>query len=93
MAIAGPEHGSHPVLIEITRTHLVWIQADTPELAREHAEKNPQDLLRAPQAVPVDASVDVAALTEAAAAWLDVEGEQYERLDRYFAAARTGNER
>lgn len=28
-----------------------------------------------------------------AAAWLDLDGEQYERLDRYFAAARTGDAR
>lgn len=94
MSIAGLEPGSHPVLIEITRTHLVWVAADNPEQARKNAETNPQDLLRAAQtAVPVDGSIDIAALSEDTAAWLDLDGDQYERIDRYFADARTAGTR
>jgi hypothetical protein len=84
----------HSVLIEITRTGLVWITADTPAQARREADKNPQQLTEAPQAArPVDGSIDVAALTEDAAAWLDLDGNEYERLDLYFAAQRIGGAR
>ena len=84
----------HPVLIEITRTHLVWIAADTPAQATREADKNPQQLTAAPGATrPVDGSIDIAALTEDAAAWLDLDGDQYERIDRYFAAQGSGGAR
>lgn len=93
MAVADPVPGYHPVLIESTRTFLVWLQADSPEQACKHAEANAQELLCAPLALPVDASIEVAALSEDAAAWLDLGGEQYARIDRYFSDTRTGGAR
>ncbi len=81
----------HPVLIEITRTHLVWVQADSQHVACCEAEKNPQVRAAAPgAAVPVDVSVEVAALSEQTAAWLDADEETYRRLDEYFAATPAG---
>jgi hypothetical protein len=84
---------SHPVLIERTHTYLVWIQADTPAAARRAAEKDPGAFLGEPDPVPVDASTDAALLGEDTAAWLDLDGEAYQRLDDYFAAASTGGQR
>jgi hypothetical protein len=81
----------HPVLIEITRTHLVWVQAESRHVALCEAEKNPLVRAGAPgAAVPVDVSVEVALLGEQTAAWLDADGETYRRLHEYFAAGRAG---
>jgi hypothetical protein len=80
----------HSVLIETTRTYLAWIQADTPAAARWMAEKNPGQFLDDPEAcdgAPVDASTDIAPVSEQTAAWLDLAPEAYARLDDYFAAA------
>jgi hypothetical protein len=95
-ALGWPQHPApgrtlHPVLVEITRTHLVWVEAESQQAARLEAEKNPQVRAAAPDAaVPVDVSVQVAELSEPAAAWLDADPETYQRLDAYFAAARAG---
>src|SRR5437879_2373507 len=40
LASAAPT--AHPVLLEITRTYLVWIRADTPAAARRAAEQDPR---------------------------------------------------
>lgn len=80
----------HPVLIETTRTYLVWIEADSPAAARRMAEKNPEQFPDDPDicdGAPVDASTDTAPVTEETAAWLDLAPEAYARLDDYFAAA------
>jgi len=80
----------HPVLIETTRTYLVWIQADTPAAARRMAQKNPERFLADSDVcdgAPVDASTDTAPVSEETAAWLDLAPEAYARLDDYFAAA------
>lgn len=85
---------AHPVLIEITRTYLVWIEADTAVAARRAAEKNPGEFLGdldACDGAQVDASTDAAAVTEDTAAWLDLGSEAYARLDDYFAAADTSD--
>jgi len=82
----------HPVLIETTRTYLVWIAADTPAAARRAAEKDPRHFLGEVAEVdgsPVDASTDTAAVSEDTAAWLDLDSEAYQRLDDYFAATAT----
>jgi hypothetical protein len=92
----APVPASHPVLIERTHTYLVWIQADTPAAARGAAEKDPGAFLgelAELEAVPVDASTDTALVTVDTAAWLDLDGEAYQRLDDYFAAASTGAQR
>jgi hypothetical protein len=83
------DRAGHPVLIETTRTYLVWIQADTPAVARRMAAKNPEQFLDDPDAcdgAPVDTSTDTAPVTEETAAWLDLAPEVYQRLDDYFAA-------
>ena len=92
LAPAAPT--SHPMLIETTRTYLVWIEADTPAAARRAAEKNPREFLGdldAFDGAEVDASTDAAAVTEDTAAWLDLDSEAYARLDDYFAAADTSD--
>ena len=91
LAPAAPS--AHPVLLETTRTYLVWIQADTPAAARHAAEKDPERFLRdldAFDGAEVDASTDTAAVTEDTAEWLDLDPEAYARLDDYFAADDAG---
>jgi hypothetical protein len=56
-------------------------------------EKDPAAFLGELEAAPVDASTDTALLSEDTAAWLDLDGEAYQRLDDYFAAASTGAQR
>jgi hypothetical protein len=74
----------HPVLIEYTETHLVWITADTAEEAARIAEKDIADLFD-PDAAPVDRSTGSVLLDEDLAYWLDTDEAITERLDAYFA--------
>jgi hypothetical protein len=74
----------HPVLIEYTETHLVWIAADTPEDAAALAAKDFGDYYE-PDATPVDQSTGSKALDAELAYWLDADAESVEKLDAYFA--------
>ena len=91
-----PSPTLHPVLLETTHTYLLWVCADTPAAARRAAQKSPGQFLGdlgACDGARVDASTDTAELTEDTAAWLDLEPAAYQRLDDYFAAADTDEQR
>lgn len=77
----------HPVLIEYTETHLVWITADTAEEAARIAEKDITDLFD-PNAAPVDRSTGSVLLDEDLAYWLDTDPETTDKLDAYFTGSR-----
>lgn len=74
----------YPVLIEVTKTYLVWVEADTPEGARQRAADRAASLL--PDGATVDGSIEARVVTEPVADWLDTDPDQVERLDAYFAS-------
>ena len=76
---------AHPVLIEVTETRLIWIEAETPaqaeNLAATYADAPGREAFSL-----VDDSTLTRVVTEDVADWLDADPDQVARLDAYFAA-------
>jgi hypothetical protein len=79
----------HPILVERVETRLVWVEAASPERAREKAGlyAAAQDSQHLPC---VDTSFESCMLTEPVADWLHISPDEVERLDAYFAARKAG---
>jgi hypothetical protein len=84
---------AHPVLVEVTETRLVWIEADNPAAAAEQAPAFVNDVT-GPGALAhlplVDQCLQARAVTSELADWLDADPDQVEHLDAYFAARAQG---
>lgn len=84
-----PTTTAHPVLVEVIETRLMWIEADTPEQAARQVPApvvKVVGLLNLPHMPLVDASFETCAVTENLAHWLDLDPDEVELLDEYFAA-------
>lgn len=80
----SPATTAHPVLVEVTETRLVWIEADTPEQARDGVS-TAEGCAWTSGAPLVDYCAESRIVTEQTADWLDLDPDQVERLDAYFA--------
>lgn len=80
---------AHPILVEVTETRLIWIEAETAEQA-ENLAATYADAPGRTQFPLVDNATLTRAVTEDLTYWLNADPDQVERLDDYFAARAAG---
>jgi hypothetical protein len=82
--VTAPAATAHPILVEVTETRLVWIEADTPEQARAAADESASS--GEASGTLVDWNIETRVATEPGSYWFHAASEDFERLDAYFAA-------